>query len=175
MSTPPQRGMSTDSVGLVRCLHGGTRHHPCSIATVSGKGEEAITQRVHSRHSAVKVCTIKTVIEGIPPIENAMLMNNGGGIGTRLATTTRGEWHLHRFRRGDHTRDQHSWIGTGSDSSVGEKGTGMGGTVTGNESGTAISADWYRPRHRREGIGTTTTDGLGSHPRHRSLDWIQRE
>ena len=151
--------------------HAGIRHlhpHSCSIATVSGKGEDPTTRRVRRRlPSALKVYMIPMGREGIPPIENATPMNSGGGIGTHLATTT-GVDH-HRPRRGDHTRGRRLRIGTGSDSTVRETETETYASVI----GIGTWADWHRRPHQQEGIGTNAIDGLGSHSRNHR-DWTQR-
>ena len=158
------------------CRHAGIHlPRPCSTATVSGKGEDPTTRRVRRRHrSALKVCMIPMRREGIPPIENATPMNNGGGIGTRLATTTGVDRHHHRPRRGDHMRGRRLRIGTGSDSTVREKETETCASVIGIGIGIATWADWYRRPRQQEGIGTSAIDGLGSHSRNRPRDWTQR-
>ena len=169
---PLQHAMVTGSVAPV-CHHAGIRHphpHSCSIATVSGKGEGPTTRRVHRRlRSALKVCMIPMGREGIPPIENATRMNNGGGIGTHLATTTNVDRHHHRARRGDHTRGRRSRIGTGSDSTVRETETETYASVIGIETW----ADWHRRPRQQEGMGTNAIDGSGSHSRNHR-DWTQR-
>ena len=170
---PLQHAMVTGSVAPVS-HHAGIRHlhpHSCSIATMSGKGEDPTTRHVHRRlRSALKVYMIPMGGEGIPPIENATPMNNGGGIGTHLAMTTNVDRHHHRARRGDHTRGRRLRIGTGSDSTVRETETET--CVIGIGIGTW--ADWYRRPRQPEGIGTNAIDGLGSHSRNRPRDWTQR-
>ena len=153
------------------CRHVGI-HLPrlCSTATVSGKGEDPTTRRVRRRHrSALKVCMVPMGREGIPPIENATPMNNGGGIGTHLATTTNVDRRHHRPRRGDHMKGRRSRIGTGSDSTVREIETET--CVIGI--GIRTWADWHRRPRQQEGIGTNAIDGLGSHSRNHR-DWTQR-
>ena len=136
-STPLQRARVTRSVAVRP--HVGIRHpHPCSIATVSGKGEGPTTRLVRRHRSVVMVYTIPMGREGLASIENAMLMTNGGGIGTHLATMTNVDPHRHHPRRGDHTIDRRSWIGTESDSTVREKETEIYASVTGIESGIGI-------------------------------------
>ena len=109
---------------------------PCSIVTVSGKGEGPTTRVVHRHRSAVMLCTIPMEREGLASIKNAMRMNNGGGIGMHLATTTSVD--RHRLHRGDHTTDRRSWIGTESDSTVREKETEIYASVIVIESGIGI-------------------------------------
>ena len=173
---PLQHAMVTGSVAPVS-RHAGIRHlhpHSCSIVTVSGKGEDPTTRRVRRRlRSALKVCMIPMETEGIPPIENATPMNNGGGIGTHLATTTGVDRHHHRPRRGDHTKGRRSRIGTGSDSTVRETETETYASVIRNESGIGTWADWYPRPRQQEDIGTNAIDGLGSHSRNHR-DWTQR-
>lgn len=170
-SMPLQRVLGTRSAAQVR--HAGIRRpHSCSIATASGNEEEPITRPVRHLRSAGKVCMIPTGREGMPPIENAMRMNNGGGIGTHLATTTNVDQYRHRLLRGDHTRDRRSWIERGTDSTEREKETEIYASVIVNESGIGIWADCHR--RRQEGIGTTVTDGVASHSRHRFREWMPR-
>ena len=134
-STSPQRAMVTRSVAVHP--HAGTHHpHPCSIGTVSGKGEGPTTRLARRRRSVVMACTTPMGRGGLASIENAMRMNNGGGIGTHLATTISVD--RHRLRRGDHTTDRRSWIRTESDSTVREKETEIYASVTGIESGIGI-------------------------------------
>lgn len=174
-SIPLQRALATRSVAQVRCRCAGIRpHRRCSIATVSGKGEEPTTRPIRRHRSVGKVCTIPTEKEDTPPIENATRMNNGGGIGTDLATTTNVDCHCHRHRlhRGDHTRDHHSWIETGIDSTAREKETETCANEIATESGIVIWSDWHH--RRQEGSGMTVTDEADSHSRHRFREWIQR-
>lgn len=60
--------------------------------------------------------------EDIPPIENAMHMNNAGGIGSDLATRTSAD-RRHHPHRGDHTTDPPLWTETETDSTVRETET----------------------------------------------------
>jgi len=84
---------------------------------------------------------------GMPPIENTTRMSNGGGIGMCLAMTKK-EWYQFRLRHGDHTRDRHLRIETGS-----------GPTVRKihehdeNEGGIGFWVNKYLHHRRPEGIG----------------------
>ncbi|KAF8553424.1 hypothetical protein OG21DRAFT_1485403 [Imleria badia] len=83
-------------------------------------------ERAHRHRSVVKARTIPVEKEDILPIENAARMNNGGRIGTHLATTTSADRHHHHLQHGDLTKDRPSWTETGTGTFANETGIETG-------------------------------------------------